>query len=110
MSDHNKQIHLKESHIHFCKECNWSTFEATRLKKHYQQQHGEKQFACEECNSKFSTQSRLKRHKKDIHNKTDHQYSCSVCKKAFYSRNQLAKHSMNEHQILVSWKQKQKQS
>ena len=110
LSDHNKQIHLKESHIHFCKECNWSTFEATRLKKHYQQQHGEKQFACEECNSKFSTQSRLKRHKQDIHNKTDHQYSCSVCKKAFYSRNQLAKHSMNEHQILVSWKPRQKQS
>ena len=109
LDGHNKQFHIKESHNHFCNECDWSTFEATRLRKHYLGKHAEKQFGCDQCELRFSIQSRLQRHKKEIHKK-DLQYSCSVCKKAFRSKKSLAKHSMNEHQILVSWKPTHKQS
>ena len=103
LNDHHKQKHQKESHAHFCDVCEWSTFEAARLRKHWRAMHAEKNFRCDKCDFKTSIEATLNRHKKKIHLKAE-LYSCEECGQQFTIKDSLAKHCMNEHRILMTWK------
>ena len=103
LSEHTKQVHEKESHTHFCTECDWSTFTASRLKKHFWK-HSEKQWKCEQCKSMFPKQHLLTTHIRKMHDKAFHA-SCSECGQKFRNKKILAKHCLNEHQILMTLKQ-----
>ena len=104
LKTHNKQVHQKETHSHFCTECDWSTFEAARLKKHYLASHAEKKLKCSQCNFTAASQTLLKSHVKKIHQKASY-VSCPECNKKFQRHNLLTKHCLNEHQVLMTTKQ-----
>merc|ERR1712122_91132 len=53
LHDHTRQKHQKETHTHFCDECDWSTFEGSRLKKHKTQMHVARNFKCDKCSFAF---------------------------------------------------------
>ena len=103
LESHHKQKHQKESHTHFCDQCDWSSFEAARLRKHWQAMHAEKNFRCDKCDYSATTVARLKRHTTAVHDKI-YQYACDQCNETFRHKDSLARHCMNEHQILMTWK------
>ena len=106
---HNKQAHQKESHSHFCSECDWSTYEATRLKKHCLESHAEKHWKCKQCNHLAASQTLLTNHIRRAHDKAFY-VSCSECDQKFSAKYLLAKHYMNDHQILMATKQVHKRN
>ena len=103
LNDHIKQVHQKEFHTHFCTECDWSTYEAFKLKQHYIVQHTEKHMKCDHCDRKFSSQTILKQHMRTKHLKKNH-VSCPECDKNFINKKLLANHCLNEHQVLMTLK------
>ena len=101
LSNHHKQKHMKESHSHFCEDCDFSSFEAARVRKHWLERHGEKKFKCDQCDFSATVKSRL-----NYHIKTKHElhYSCTECEAKFKEQYLLAKHCLNDHQILMTLK------
>ena len=67
LQDHIKQKHRPETHSHFCDYCEWSTFEAARLKSHYLNLHAEKKFKCGQCTYKTAKKAVLLLQKKKRH-------------------------------------------
>ena len=98
LHDHTRQKHQKETHTHFCDECDWSTFEGSRLKKHKSTMHVAKNFKCDKCPLAFKNVATLRNHVKVVHDKIL-PYQCSVCAKQFQQKHRLEAHYMNEHNI-----------
>ena len=98
LHDHTRQKHQKETHTHFCDECDWSTFEGSRLKKHKTTMHVDKKFKCDKCPIAFKNIATLRNHVKVVHEKIL-PYECSECKKKFQQKHRLEMHYMNEHNI-----------
>ena len=108
LGDHNKQHHQKESHNHFCTECDWSTFEATRLRKHYLAKHAERNIKCNQCSAKFACKTLLTSHVRRLHERR-FLHSCPECGEKLRTVSLLRKHCLNKHQILITKKQFQLQ-
>ena len=47
LADHTKQMHRKWTHTLFCGQCEWSTFEPYRLKKHMREKHDDFKYHCQ---------------------------------------------------------------
>ena len=100
LDGHNKQKHQKETHKHFCNQCDWSTFEATRLRKHWKSIHAEKQLKCDKCDYLGRTVTNLQTYKNIVH--VERTYDCSICEAKFKIKSVFIKHCLNEHQILLA--------
>ena len=102
LADHIKQMHRKWTHTLFCGECDWSTFEPYRLKKHMREKHDDAQYHCNKCN--WSTRSRwvygnhMKRHDKKLRS-----YKCPECNEGFLTKHQVKLHMWSEHGLIYKY-------
>ena len=107
LSDHTKQKHQKETHRFFCTQCDWSTFESTRLKMHIKNSHPESPFECDQCDYKVNSLLKMRFHKRSKHSDKPIKskiLTCPQCHEKFTCKNavvKLKKHCLNQHQLLV---------
>jgi len=74
LEDHIRQVHKKETHSHFCTQCDYSSYSAYRLKSHIQRKHEKKRLT-----------------------RITGWYKCPDCSKSFHDRQAKAKHMWSEH-------------
>ena len=85
LEDHIRQVHKKESHSHFCTQCNYSSYSAFRVKIHIELRHEKKG----------------RKVRKERHN-------CPDCFKSFPSRRAKTKHMWSEHEKVFKYTSKSK--
>ena len=95
--DHIKQCH--RPHTIFCNECNFSTFENFKLKKHKLKSHTpQTKFTCDTCSFKCNLKDDLVKHIKRSHTK-EYLLACSECGKKYPLR-RFIDHMLLEHNIV----------
>ena len=99
---HQKQEHKTAPHNHKCDQCDYTTWEKAKLRKHFNEVHNKNPYKCSICKKVFETFNKCSKHKNEEHYKKK-LFSCSVCKKECKAQIDLAEHMLDEHQIIYKY-------
>ena len=102
LNEHKRRVHDKELN-HFCDQCDFSTFEAFKLKGHKQSRHGDAIFKCDKCSYKARAKNRLNKHVLTKHMKMG-RMKCTHCTQSFDYQGTMENHMWNEHGIIFKFK------
>ena len=106
LDDHIRQKHRKETHQFSCNSCNFTTFTAFRLKKHWKSKHV-KNYQCNLCDKAFGSNSILQAHIFAIHMKGPKYQKCPECPDSFTTKKALTNHLWREHEIIYKYEHDQ---
>ena len=107
LAKHTLQEHEKEKHKFQCDQCDYSTYEASRLKKHFDGVHRDAQdFKCIECDFVTNCKRQTSKHEIYCHNINRFNlkvFKCDYCdnKKMFAQKGDYEKHLLIVHNIVV---------
>ena len=108
LATHTLQFHEKEKHKFRCDQCDYSTYESTNLRKHFNSLHRDAQdFKCIQCDYLTNSKKQLSRHEINRHNINRFNvkvYKCDYCvdsKEMFQKKGGLGYHLLNVHNIVT---------
>ena len=100
---HKKQEHKTVPHNHRCDKCDFTTYEKTKLRKHFNERHNKSLTKCKFCNEYFESWNKCQAHKNAVHYNRK-SFTCTVCKKdCGYMQRDLAEHMLDQHQIVYKY-------
>ena len=103
LNGHFKQYHGDKSLHYKCDQCDFSSFEKNKLKRHKKTQHEKPtEFKCEFCPYVTNLRGIMNKHIKHKHQKVK-EYPCTECGKEFVAKTNLASHMLLEHNIVFKY-------
>ena len=107
LATHTLQEHEKEKHKYRCEQCDYSTYEPSRLKIHFNDVHRVAQdFKCIKCDYLTNTKKKLHQHEVTCHNINRFNlkvYMCEYCdsKQMFPKKGVFGLHLLKVHNIVT---------
>ena len=99
---HKLQEHEKEKHKYKCEECDYTTFEPDRIRKHIGSMHRvQKDFKCTLCEFVTNAKTRLNQHMTKRHGSNFTKiHNCPHCDHKDYNLSDFRKHILDAHNVI----------
>ena len=90
-----RNTNKKKPKAYNCNSCNYSTCDASNLRRHKHRRHQNKTTVCKECNKAFKDPYEQRQHFRSIHENI--KLICELCSKYFNNRQSLRRHKLLIH-------------